>query len=220
MIQLPDFSRTWDFENNFFLSCDKTRMSKILAQYDLFKMAFDVPGCIVECGVFKGTSLSRFAMLRDLFGGDESRKIIGFDTFEKFPDTKFEDDKGMLEKFCAEAGNESISVEQMRDVLNHKKSNNNIDLIAGDINETIPEYVKKNPALRISLLNLDTDIYEPAVTILEHLYPRIVPGGILVLDDYEIFSGETKAVDDYFKGKNIKIQRLSYARTPVYVVKK
>ena len=70
-----------------------------------------------------------------------------------------------------------------------------VELVPGDITLTVPEYVKAKPELRISLLNLDTDIYEPAVTILDHLFPRIVRGGILILDDYGTFPGETKAVD-------------------------
>ena len=69
------------------------------------------------------------------------------------------------------------------------------------------------------MLNLDVDIYEPAVTILEYLYPLIVPGGILILDDYGIFPGETKAADDYFQGKKIKINKFPFAKTPAYIIK-
>ncbi|MBK5245369.1 MAG: dTDP-6-deoxy-L-hexose 3-O-methyltransferase, partial [Eubacteriaceae bacterium] len=76
-----------------------------------------------------------------------------------------------------------------------------------------------NPHLKISLLNLDTDIYEPAVTILEHLWPRIVRGGVLILDDYGTFPGETKAVDDYFDGKDIIINKFDFAMTPCYIIK-
>ena len=83
----------------------------------------------------------------------------------------------------------------------------------------MPEYVARHPELKISLLNLDTDIYEPACVILEHLYPRIVPGGVLVLDDYGTFPGETKAADDYFKDRNVRIQKFPYAMTPCFVQK-
>ena len=69
-------------------------------------------------------------------------------------------------------------------------------------------------------LNLDTDIYEPAVTILDTLYPRIVKGGILILDDYKVFPGETKAVNEYFKGKKIKIEKFPFSSTPHYIIKK
>ena len=67
MIPLPDFEKSFDYENNFYLSCDVTRISKILAHYELFKLVNQVPGAIVECGVLKGASFSRFAMFREIF---------------------------------------------------------------------------------------------------------------------------------------------------------
>src|SRR4030095_13187907 len=100
-------------------------------------------------------------------------------------------------------GGVSISVDQLYEVLHHKKIEN-VELIKGDVTKTIPAYLKDNPHLKISLLNMDTDVYEPAVTILEELYPRIVRGGVLIADDYGVFPGETKAIDDYFKDKDVE----------------
>lgn len=94
-----------------------------------------------------------------------------------------------------------------------------MELIKGDITLTVPDYLKSHPELKISLLNLDTDIYEPAVTILENLYPRLVNGGILIIDDYGVFPGETKAVDEYFQNKNVIIRKFSFAKTPSYIIK-
>lgn len=219
MIPLPDFEKAFDYENNFYLSCDMTRISKILAHYELFKLVSQVPGAIVECGVLKGASFSRFTMFREIFSNPFSKKIIGFDTFGKFPETSFEDDKKPREQQITSAGIESISKEQLYDVLKHKGTDKNVELVEGDITKTVPKYVKDNPQLKISLLNLDTDIYEPAVTILENFYPRITRGGILILDDYETFPGEAKAVDDYFKDRKIEIKKFSFCMTPCYIVK-
>lgn len=219
MIELPKFDQAFEYENKFYLSCDNSRLSKILSHYEFFKMIKDLPGAIIDCGVFKGTSLVRFAGFRDLFGNIHSHKIIGFDTFEDFPETEFEEDKKFRERFIANAGGSSISKYQLEQVLDHKGVNQNIELVAGDINQTVPEYVKNNPSLKISLLNLDTDIYEPAVTILEHFYPRLVKGGVLLLDDYGEFPGETKAVDDYFSDKDVVIKKSPFAMTPCYIVK-
>lgn len=219
MIQLPDFSKSFEYENNFYLSCEVPRISKILAHYELYKMVTNLPGAIVECGVFKGTSLARFAMFRELIGNPFSKKVIGFDIFGKFPETSFEQDKAYRQRFISSAGEESISKQQLIEVLKHKRIENDIDLVEGDITKTVPSYVKDHPELKISLLNLDTDIYEPAVTILEHLYPRIVKGGVLILDDYGVFPGETKAVDEYFKDKNMEICKFPFAMTPCYIIK-
>ena len=219
MIELPNFEKAFEYENNFYLSCDITRISKILSHYEIYKMIKEVPGEIIECGVFKGASYLRFAMFREIFGNPFSKKIIGFDTFSKFPETTFQDDTKARNKFISSAGSDSISKEQLLKILDNKGLNKHVDLIEGDITETVPSYVKANPELKISLLNLDTDIYEPTVTILEHLYPKITKGGILMLDDYGTHPGETKAVDEYFKNKTVEIKKFSFAMTPCYIIK-
>ncbi|AXI10442.1 dTDP-6-deoxy-L-hexose 3-O-methyltransferase [Oceanobacillus zhaokaii] len=219
MIKLPNFTKSFEYENNFYLSCDSSRMSKIIAHYELYKKALNTPGTIVECGVFKGASLSRFVMFRDLFENSHSKKIVGFDAFGEFPGTNYNDDKVFRQNFIDDAGEEGISIEQLYQVLENKGLNHNVELIKGDINNTVPEYIEKHPELKISLLNLDTDIYEPAVTILENLYPRITIGGILIIDDYGVFPGETKAVDEFFKGKKVKIRKFPFAKTPSYIIK-
>lgn len=218
-IIMPDLDKKFEYENNFYLSCDITRISKILAHYELYKKSLQIPGAIVECGLFKGVSFIRFSIFRELFENPYSKKIIGFDIFGEFPETSYESDKQFRTNFIESAGKESISKEQLIELLRNKGTDNNIELIEGDIVDTVPEYCKKHPELKISLLNLDTDIYEPAVTILEYLYPKIVPGGILILDDYGVFPGETKAVDDYFRGKNVKILKYPFCMTPSYIIK-
>ena len=219
MIELPNFEKAFEYENNFYLSCDITRISKILSHYEIYKMIKEIPGEIVECGVFKGASYLRFAMFREIFGNPFSKKIIGFDTFSKFPETTFQDDNKARNKFINSSGSDTISKDKLLKILDNKGLNKHVDLIEGDITETIPSYVKANPELKISLLNLDTDIYEPAVTILEHLYPKITKGGILMLDDYGTHPGETKAVDEYFKNKTVEIKKFSFAMTPCYIIK-
>jgi hypothetical protein len=219
MIKLPDSRNAFEYENNFYLTCDNTRLSKILSQYELYKKIINLPGAIVECGIFKGASLIRFAGFRDIFGNSFSNKIIGFDTFDEFPDTNFDEDQKYRDKFIENAGINSIGELQLLEVLKYKGIEKNIELVKGDICKTVPEYVKNNPHLKIALLNLDVDIYEPAVTILEELYPRICNGGVLILDDYATFPGETKAVDDYFREKNVKIRKFPFAMTPSYIVK-
>lgn len=220
MIKLPDFSRAYEYENEFYLSCDKQRIGKLIAHYELFKMSRNVAGEIVECGVFKGASLVRFAMFRKLFESAFEKKIIGFDSFAEFPQTNFEEDKKLRDHIVKEAGEQSISTDQLMEVLKNKGCENSVELIAGDITVTIPEYIKNNPDIRISLLNLDTDIYEPSVTILENFYPKLEKGGILILDDYNVFPGETKAVDDYFKEMDIEIKSFPFSNTPCYLIKK
>ena len=86
--------------------------------------------------------------------------------------------------------------------------------------ETLPKYLEKNPRLKISILNLDVDLYEPSKLILENLFSRISKGGILILDNYSIYPGETKIANEFFKKKKEKIQRLEFRKYPAFVVKK
>ncbi len=219
MIKLPDFHRPFEYENNFYLSCDPSRISKIISHYELFKMTLDVPGVIVECGVFKGASLARFAMFRDLLSNSSAKKIIGFDIFGKFPPTRYKDDQKFRSRFIKTSGQQGISEKQLRQVLEHKGTDKNVEFIKGNIVQTVPKYVKEHPQLKISFLNMDTDVYEPALTILNHLYPRLSRGGVILIDDYGVFPGETKAVDEFFKDKKVRILKLPYSMTPCYILK-
>jgi len=209
----------WSHENNFYLTCDPSRIGKLLAHFELFQRTHDLPGAIVECGVFKGASLARFAMFRHLFGNAAARPIVAFDTFGRFPETNFAPDQPVRQRFIEAAGDTSISIDDLRQILASKGCGENVELIPGDICETVPDYAKRHPEFRIALLNLDTDLFEPAAVILEHLYPRLVPGGLLLLDDYAVFPGETRAVDEYFAGQKIEIKRFSFSATPCYIVK-
>ena len=220
MITLPDQNEAFNYENNFYLSCDGSRIAKFIAQYELFRLSVDVPGVIIECGVFKGVSLVRFAHFREIFGLSESKALFGFDTFDVFPESTYTPDNSLLQQFIESAGSVSIGKDQLTEVLINKGVNKNISLIEGDISKTVPEFIRNNPDIKISFLNLDVDLYEPSKVIIENLFPHIAPGGILLLDDYGKFPGETRAVDDYFKGQKTEIKRFSYAKAPHYIIKK
>jgi len=218
MIKLPNYEKAFDYENDFYLSCESMRVAKSIAQYILFEKTIQIDGDIVECGVFKGASFSRFAMYRKIHNLGR-KKLIGFDTFGDFPETQYEKDKKLREEFILEAGAQSISKNQISEVLLKKGCDKNTSFIQGDITETVPKFVHNNPSTKISLLNLDVDIYEPTVTILENLYPLISPGGVLILDDYETFHGETNAINEYFQDENILINKPIFDDTPFFIIK-
>ena len=69
---------TWDFENSFYFNANSSRLKKIIAHYEIFKKSINVKGSIIECGVFKGNSLTRFTIFRDLLIGSK-KKVYGFD---------------------------------------------------------------------------------------------------------------------------------------------
>ena len=220
MIKLPNFNKPFFYENSFYWTSSKQRLSKFLSCYELFKKTLNIPGAIVECGVFKGISLIRWATFRDIFSDSSAKKIIGFDTFGKYPEADLPEDKLYRKRFVNGAG-ESISKEQLLKVF-ALKGITNVELIKGDIVETIPHYAKQHPELKISLLYLDCDAFEPTLVALENFYDKIMLGGLLLLNVYakEAILGTTKAIDSFFTGSEVSIQKLPFSLSPCYLVKR
>lgn len=214
-----DTTKMFEYENGFYATSTESRFGKFLAHYELYKKIVHLPGAIIECGLFKGNSFFRLAHFRDLLESRYSRKLIGFDIFGTFPKTTFENDKKYLDVFTNSAGENSIEIEEIEKVMNYKKLEN-YEFVKGDINKTIPDYCKNNEHLKIALLHIDTDVYEPAVTILENMYDRVVKGGIIMFDDYGTFPGETKAVDEFFLDKGLMVEKLPISHVPSFVIKK
>jgi hypothetical protein len=213
-----DSDKMFDYENGYYATATESRFGKFLAHYELYKKIVDLPGAVVECGIFKGNSFYRLAHFRDLLESRYSRKLIGFDVFGSFPKTDFESDKKYLDAFTNSAGDQSIELNEINKVMDYKKIEN-YELIKGDINKTIPEYCKNNEHLKIALLHIDVDVYEPSVTILENMYDKVVRGGVLMFDDYGTFPGETKAIDEFFLDKGLKVKKLSISHIPSFVIK-
>jgi hypothetical protein len=218
MLEL-DLSKQFYYENNFYLTAPISRISKFATHLELFRKVSGIAGDIVECGVFKGASLSRIIKFRALFENAYSKKIIGFDIFGEFPEAKYEKDVAKRAQFIREAGSKSISKEELITLLKKLDIYQNIELVEGDILKTVPEYVEKNPHLKISLLHIDVDLHEATETCLKELYPRVTKGGIVILDDYGAFAGANKAIDDFFADKKIRISKLPYANAISYVEK-
>lgn len=209
-----DVDTPFEYENGFHLTSDVSRFGKLLAHYELYKKITGLPGNMFEFGVHKGNSLIRFATFRELLETASSRKIVGFDTFTDFPTTQMDEDNSFINSFVEEAG-KPISKDELENCLKLKNIQN-VNLIQGNILQTLPEYLQQNPETKACLVHIDVDVYEPTKVILDLMFERIVPGGLLVLDDYAIVSGETKAVDEFLMGR-YKLEKLSISHRPTYV---
>ena len=181
----------------------------------------NIEGDIVECGVWKGGNLiCAQSYLNHL---NLKKTIFGFDTFDGMTKPSKIDiqevqsknnDKNNLgsslrkrlasetmrvtDKYSNEGKNiwAYSSINEVRNIIKEKVPYNNIKLIKGSVEETL--LVKDNIPEKISLLRLDTDFYESTKIELEVLYPKLVKGGFLIIDDYGHWKGSRKAVDDYF----------------------
>ena len=215
-MKIPNRAKTWEYENNFLLSCQNSRIAKMLAYYELYKIASKVKGDFVLGGVFRGISTVEFSTFINLFENFSKRKLIVFDEFKKFP--KNNNDLKSL-TVIKQMGERGITKSQLTSVLKNKKIKN-VELIKGKITKTVSDYVSSHPKLKISLLNMDVDIYDRELISLKILYPFVTKGGVIILNDYGVFDYETKIIDNFFKNKNLKIKKLSFAKTPSYIIKK
>ena len=209
----------WNSFNTLLLSDDTTRIQKLLVRYELFKLSLDLPGDIVECGVFKGAGWMYWLKLLDLYARGEQKRVIGFDTFSNFADSLLDYEKKSALAFTDEAEFEGINPNDLLNTANNAGLLNG-ELVAGDVLSTIPEYAKKNPGFRISLLNLDFDTYHGTRVALETFYDFLTPGAIVILDEYGKRGwGESDAVDEFLIGKQITLKsvRRSFQPTAYFV---
>lgn len=179
---------------------------------------YRIQGCIVECGVWRGGS-SMAAALTLISEGDTSRPMYLYDTFSGMRPPKDVDRSvdGTLAQTRMDRDPEKQgwiwAVAGIDDVRRNMESTgyprDRITYVTGPIESTIPDQA---PTERISLLRLDTDWYDSTKHELEHLYPRLCEGGILIIDDYGHWEGAKKAVDEYLDalGRPYYLHRIDY----------
>lgn len=206
-----------DYENGFYLTSDISRLAKAMGHFELYKRIVGLPGAVVECGVFKATSLVRWATFRELLESPFSRRLIGFDIFGAFPRHEDETDNAFAARHDSVAG-QGLKQQEVEAVLAHKGLRN-VELVPGDVVDTIPAYVAAHAELRIALLHIDVDVYKPSKVALEAFYDLVVPGGVLIFDDYGTVAGETRAVDELVAAHGLHLQKLPYTHTPSFIVK-
>ena len=159
-------------------------------------------GDFVECGVWKGGNIILLKKLIEKF--NMKKNIYGFDTFEGMVEPSFYDvnynNKSAKKMFDEHKKNEiGFAMCSLDDVKRNIKKNtktDNIFLFKGKVEDTLKN--KRKLPKKISILRLDTDFYESTKIELEILFPRLVKGGVLIVDDYGFWKGAKKAVDEYF----------------------
>jgi hypothetical protein len=208
--------RSWDAYNEFLQQGTLDRFTKVLARYELFKRIIDLPGDIVECGVFKGTGVLFWAKLIQVFNPLSKRKVIGFDTFAGYPETtRYDHDRRSGVEFLEDSPSPGASPEEIMETARSLQIEHRIELVQGDATVTIGEYVRSHPGFRVGLLNLDFDTYDPTAAALDHMYRLVVPNGVIAFDEYALPGwGESDAVDEFFSGRNVVYQSMSWALSP------
>lgn len=215
-------------KNNFPRYASRQSIARFICLAEIFKLQKEIKGTIVDCGVYLGNSLMSFAKLSSIYEPyNYQRKIIGFDTFEGFlePDNfdKSNEDSVARKGLFKENYNiyeellECIDKYDENRFLNNKKK---IELVKGDACKTIPNYIKKNQHLLISLLFLDFDLYKPTEVALKHFLPRMGKGSIICFDQLNnnMWPGETKALLNSLKIQNFTLKSFDYEPNISYII--
>jgi hypothetical protein len=211
---------------NFTKFTPRQDMTNLLARFEIFKKVHEVQGSVIECGVRLGGGLFSWAHFSSILEPvNYQRKIIGFDTFTGFPSISKKDEKS-ISKFAKKGGYASNAYEDLQNCVKLYDTNRfiehipKIQLVKGDAVKTIPKFVKDNPHLVISLLNLDFDLFEPTKVAIENLVPRMPKGSIIVFDEInnESWPGETLAVLETLGINNLRIQRIGFDDVKSYAI--
>ncbi len=206
-------------------------LKRFLAHLELFKMTLDVPGDIAELGVFRGLGLMTWANLLEAYCiGDRTKTVYGFDNWKGFLELSKEDgrEEGSVEKTVGGFSPEKYYDELVEAIKIFDRDRfvpwkPRVKLVVGSIEESVRDFVEKNPGIRFSLIHFDCDLYRPTKIALEYLWPLVSKGGVVLFDEYSIkeWPGETKAVDEYFSDKpEVRIKTLQWTNAPAgYIVK-
>lgn len=222
-----DFVGLSDFEKKTLEISSKYSMTGFERMFFLIKelkqIELDnVEGDFVECGVWRGGNLILFQKMIEKLNLN-NRKIFAYDTFSgmnqpgqsdfNINNESANDIMNLLKKKRVDPEKNIIfakcdleSVKKNYEMYTEK--NNNLICIKGEVEKTLK--VEENLPSKISLLRLDTDWYQSTKIELEVLFPLLSNNGILIIDDYGYWKGSKKAVDEYFKDKNINLFKIDF----------
>ena len=196
----------------------------------IFDLISSVPvdfNSIIECGVGRGRSLISISSLARIYVQtdqlavrSDQLKIYGFDSFEGFPHPKVEDksfrnpQKG--DWSSSPSGKYQYSPEFLHTVLaNASVDSSGLALVKGFFSDSIPPFIDANPGLKIGILHCDGDLYESVQAPLDLLSDFVVPGGVIVFDDFIL---DSNPADDAFPGARLAYQEFMTSNSHLYEV--
>lgn len=216
----------YDSFNNFIFSKDRNVFNKLVARLQFYDITKHLHGDIVECGVFKGSGLLTWLKILDLYEPHSIKKVMGLDFFgQEFVETLEDktDRETMKQVFTRDKSlkTDDISFDGIRNkILNAGVDETKFELIQGDVSITSAEMIKERPGLRISILYLDMDIYEPTYAALNNLWDRVVPGGVVVFDEHAYHSwSEADAVDQFVQERSLTLHRTDIKAPTGFIIK-
>jgi hypothetical protein len=201
--------------NTFIFSSDTKLIGKMLHRFRLFDQVKHLPGDIVEIGVFKGSGIATFSKFVDVFCPNSNKRIIGFDIFDDPNKGTILAKDGLVDKTAMNVVYSKVdsselslsSVTQRLDGMNIPKK---YSLVKGDVEDTLPVFLKENPGFRASLIYIDVDLERATYNSLKYLWDRLLPGGLIVFDEYEYHKfSESTGVEKFLKERGLPYELVS-----------
>jgi len=211
---------------NLGLYLRSSSLASILFLDEMYKKIIDVPGVIMEFGVWWGANLTLFQSLRGVYEPyNYTRRVIGFDTFEGYPDLMSKEDNDSKYLFKGNYSvtenymdylNELMEYHELENTMSHKKK---YELVKGDVTTTLPQYLKDNPQTIIAMAYFDMGLYAPTKAALQAILPHLTKGSILIMDELNFpdMPGETIAVREVLGLDKYSIRRSKYTPDRCYI---
>ena len=217
----------YDSFNSFIFSEDTKVLSKLLYRAKIFQEIIEdeVPGDIVECGVFKGSGIFSWLKLRKIFAPNSFRKVIGFDFFDTkslIDSLSGKDKENMSNLFTGRNFelDESYKEKLIEELHKTGFSDREFQLISGDISETSGKFALNNPGAKIAILYFDIDLSEPTYQALVNFWSMVSDGGWIVFDEYAHCDwSESKGADKFCKEMGLRVRSLDCPAPTAYIVK-
>ena len=200
---------------------ESIELSYLYSIFNLYSSVQNVPGHIVELGVGAGRNAILFGNLLRFTSQSGNSRYFGFDTFGSYTEEDLKDNPSLDPNKWKKNSYDYV----LKRLKNHNL-NSTCHLIPGDIRSTLPTFLNKTDHLRYSpegfysrLIYIDTSAYKPALLAIQLLYPTLVPGGILCVDQRKQ-GGEWKAIIEYCKSNGLKlIAGNNFNDVPAFIIK-
>jgi hypothetical protein len=189
-------------------------------------IAKKLAGAYVECGVWKGGATAYWARSFLRNGGDPAQSsVFCFDSFNGMPHISVQDDdnasKWLHNRSLSEVAGQltdgalvptspTLASEfECRAIVEASGfQKDRIHIVKGWFQDTLPQH--KTKIGPIAVLRLDSDFYQATRFCLDILYEHVLPNGMIIIDDYEIYGGCRQAVDEFVQGLNLNINLIYY----------
>lgn len=218
---LPHLGEHW--QQQFAVMSSRLSISRLLFLNFLYNRILNVPGHILEFGVQWGATLSQLIGLRSIYEPFNVRRLIyGFDTFTGLKGVSRRDHESIHEGDYSVSDDWSVTLNRILEKT--EKSNPLGEMrrtftIKGDASQTVDFWLEENPDTPAALVFLDMDIYEPTKIVLEKVKERLIPGSVVVLDEFNhpMFPGERAAALEVFGNVKFELNSL-YGNAAYFVI--